>query len=169
MALAITTTSDLALDPIAKALTAPLPTPYSAPAYVPPTDPIIAQAPTTALPPDDQTMGRGGTSFGSVPPIYILPPPIRYDDTPEAGYDALPYRPREPVPQYQVEPTLPGTKAVMPVPTGQQPAKVPVPAVVASVESPGPIKGTVAGYDLARVPLWAWLVGAAVIGSKVLK
>lgn len=168
MALAITTTSDLELDPTAKALTAPLPTPYNAPAYVAPTNPIIPQAPTMALPPDGQTMGKGGTSFGSVPPIYILPPVIRYD-TPDAGYDELPYRPPKVVPQPLVEPTLPGTKAVMPVPVGQQPAKVPVPAVVASVETPGPITGTVAGYDLARVPLWAWLVGAAVIGSKVLK
>lgn len=168
MALAITTTSDLALDPTAKALTAPLPTPASAPAYVPPTNPTIPQAPTQALSPEGQTMGKGGTSFGSVPPIYILPPVIRYD-TPEVGYDVLPYRPREPVPQNPIEPTLPGTKAVMPVPVGQQPAKVPVPAVVASVETPGPITGSVAGYDLARVPLWAWLVGAAVVGSKVLK
>lgn len=59
------------------------------------------------------------------------------------------------------------------------PAKQPVPGSTAPVpqttnavsrdSQPGPITGKVAGFDLSRVPLWAWLVGAALVGAKLLK
>lgn len=44
-----------------------------------------------------------------------------------------------------------------------------VPAVVTSVPSPGFLKGNVAGFDLSRVPSWAWLVAGALVLSKVLR
>jgi hypothetical protein len=66
----------------------------------------------------------------------------------------------------------PGFFQTMPVPVSKGPAKPyvgPVPTNAVVPPPAGPIAGQVFGFDLAKVPLWAWLVGAAFLGAKVLK
>lgn len=167
--LAIRTANELEREP-APVVVVPAITATAAPAFVPPMDPVIPPNPVIAPPPPYQHRGEGGTPFGARPTLYIQP--MRYGDE----YDARLY-PLEPrvgagdgaVPRPRILPMRPGEKEVMPVPTGQQPTKPPVPPVTPSVQPPGPITGTVAGFDLARVPLWAWLVAAALLGSRLLR
>ncbi len=146
-----------------------------APAYVP--APIEIPDNPFMLPPDpDQHLGAGGTPFsdssGASKPVlygdpYILPrPPILINDpfgsSDPLGYGVPASTGDSPVAPAPSQASRPGDKATMPVPTAFPITKVPVPPVVTSVQAPGPITGTVAGFDLARVPLWGWLVGAFV-------
>lgn len=169
MALAILGSNNLALEG-EKAVVTLLPVPTAPPAYVPPTNPYIYPAPSLAPSPEGQTLGKGGTAFGSVPPIYIQPPVIRYANG-DGLYVPPPIRPEEPPTSQPLAPPPPGTDQVMPVLIGQQPDKVPVAPARDPVQKPaaGPVRGTIAGYDLATVPLWAWLVGAAFLGSRLLR
>lgn len=169
MALAVPTSNDLNVKATVETYQAPLPTPTAPPAYVPPTDPYIPPAPMLATPPAWQTLGKGGTYFGAVPQVYAQPPVILYGDAEDQLYGDMPYKPREAVDPQPVEAPPPGTKATMPVIRNKVPPKVPVAAAVDPVEKPGPITGEVAGFNLARIPFWAWLAGAAVLGAKVLK
>lgn len=147
---------------------APLPTPTAAPAYIAPTNPYINQDPMEAPAPDYQYRGTGGTPFAAtqpriyLDPIRILPPILDLDygltrDATNKG--ATPNQPQLP--------GRPGDRQTMPVPTGQQPAKSDIPKAVQPV--PGPITGNVAGFDLAKVPFWGWLIAAAFLGSRLLK
>lgn len=68
-----------------------------------------------------------------------------------------------------IMPLRPGELQVMPVLKGQKPAVHPIAPTVEPVEQPGPIKGTIAGFDLQKVPFWAWLAVAAFVGSRLLK
>lgn len=169
MALAVLGANNLGTEGEA-AIVAPLPQPVAAPAYVPPTDPYIYPAPMLAPSPEGQTLGKGGTAFGSVPPIYIQPPVIRYANG-DGLYVPPPIRPEEPPTSQPVQPPPPGNEQVMPVLIGQQPRKEPVAEALDPVQKPaaGPVRGTLAGFDLATVPLWAWLVGAAFLGSRLLR
>lgn len=173
MATAVLSSATLDLPVAGAPVVAPLPTPRSAPAYVPPVDPYIYPAPTLAQPPNYQIMGTGGTPFGDQPVIYAAPPLVPY--TPNTGgreLDTVMTRDDDaPVSQQPVERAPKGSGYVMPVLKRAEPIKPPVAPQVTPVEkpAPGPITGTVAGFDLARVPLWAWLVGAALIGSRLLK
>lgn len=145
--------------------------PKSAPAYVPPTDAFIAPNPIIAPPPDGQFRGEGGTPFGSRPSIYIVPiVPVADGGYDLSGYgDVVPNRDKGPVLPNPVLPGRPGDKQTMPVPTGQQPTKPAVAPAVNALQQPGPITGNVAGFDLSRIPFWGWLVGAAFLGSRLLK
>lgn len=160
-------------QPVVDALPAPTPiTPTPAPTYQAPSisDTATVQAPMIAPPFPGQTLGKGGTPFGAVPLIYVHPLPILYD----AGLKLYPYEPRagDPdglVPQPELRPPRPGEDAITPVPVGQQPTKPPLPVQQPQISPLPPVKGTVAGFDLAKVPFWAWLVAAAVLGAKLLK
>lgn len=168
MALAVISSNDFGTEG-EKAVVALLPAPTAPPAYVPPTNPYIPPAPTLAAPPEGQTLGKGGTPFGAVPLIYIQPPVIRYANG-DGLYVPPPIRPEEPPTSQPVALPPPGNKEVMPVLIGQQPRKEPVAEALDPVQKPaGPIRGTLAGFDLATVPLWAWLVGAAFLGSRLLR
>jgi len=61
-----------------------------------------------------------------------------------------------------------GTATTLPVPTKP---KDPAPALdpAGRDAQSGPITGKVAGFDLGRIPLWGWLIGAALIGARLLK
>lgn len=166
--LTVTTTKILDGQDIEPAYVPPPIVPMSAPLYVAPTNPYIAPAPTLAREPDYQFRGEGGTPFGARPPIYIHPM-IDLETRDLLYIGQPPPQDNQVTPKQPELPPRPGEKAVMPVPTGQQPTKPPVPAVTTPVQKPGPITGMVAGFDLARVPLWAWLVGAAVVGSRLLR
>lgn len=143
------------------------------PTYMPPTNPYIAQNPAVAPPPPYQFRGEGGTPFGARPPAYVMPPyilpPVRTYDL-EGYADQLPDNINKgAVPDQPDLPGRPGKDQVMPVLTGQQPTKPAIAPAIESVQKPGPITGTVAGFDLARVPFWAWLATAAVVGSRLLR
>lgn len=174
------------LDVTSEALT-PLATPpivpMSAPAFVPPTDPIIPPNPLTAPAPSYQFRGEGGTPFMARPSVYLYPLTITEpskDYTRDlSGYGAMPDRNKDAVPANPVLPGRPGEDQTMPVPTGQRPAKPMVLPPVQPVQPPppapvpatggGPVTGVVAGFDLSRVPFWAWLAVAALAGSRLLK
>lgn len=147
--------------------------PTSAPAYVPPTQPVIPPNPMVAAAPDYQFRGEGGTPFGSNPPAYLLPytiePPVRDYGLSDTGAVPVERVSKLAVPRPFILPPRPGEDQVMPVPTGQQPAKPNVAPAVEPVSKPGPVSGTFQGFDLARIPFWAWLVGAAVLGSRLLR
>jgi len=156
--------------PTAPAPVAPTITPTAAPAYQPPISYPIVSAPMIAPPPSEQFRGEGGTAFGAVPTLYNRPWVATFVDK-ELLY---PYGPRDGDPDGlvagpQILPPRPGEEATMPVVEGQQPAKEEIPPTRESVQRPGPISGTVAGFDLSRVPLWAWLTVAVFIGVKVLR
>lgn len=145
--------------------------PMSAPAYVPPTDPMIPPNPVVAGTPEGTFRGEGGTPFGYRPTLYIQPIVPDY----ETGYDVQ-YGDQLPdninkgaLNPNAVLPGRPGKDQIMPVPTGQQPAKPAIAPAVNPVQQPGPVTGNVAGFDLSRIPFWAWLVGAAVLGSRLLR
>lgn len=170
LALARTTQSGVALQLVVEdEYTAPLPEPTTAPVPAP-LDPIIAPAPTTAPPPPDQTRGEGGTPYQLVPEVYGPPPVLIYAPEGTDDYVGPDRMERNPATKQPVEetPNTPGRVAPITVPFPV--LKPAVPAAVAPVTKPaGPITGNVAGFDLARVPLWAWLAGAAFLGAKLLK
>jgi hypothetical protein len=87
--------------------------------------------------------------------------PVLYETPPAT--DQQVFNPNQPVPAQLPRPLPPGTKVVMPVITGQQPAKLPVALGVDEVPVPGPIHGTVAGFDLSRVPTVGWVAAAALV------
>lgn len=166
----IPTTSELEREAATPAIVPPVIAPTAAPSYVPPTDPTIPPNPVIAPPPPNQYFGRGGTPFGARPRLYVEP--LVYGD--EYDKRLYPLDPRAgtndgKVAREQVLPPRPGEKKVMPVPRGDQPTKPPVPPAIEPVQKPGPITGVVAGFDLSRVPLWAWLVAAALLGSRLLR
>lgn len=153
---------------------APIPLPViSAPVYVPVGDPVPPN-PIIAPPPPGQFRGEGGTSFiisagGIQPPVYrpsIIPTyiPNTYDIPVTDAYN-----PQDPAAPMIIAPAPGGTRANVPVPTVPPPAKPPVTGNPTPTEMPGPISGTVAGFDLTRIPLWAWLAGAALLGARLLK
>lgn len=154
---------------------APIPLPViAAPEYVPVGAPVPPN-PVTAPPPPVQFRGAGGTPFlitsgARSPAVYspaIIPTykPFLYDVPDTAAYN--PNAPAVPLP---VAKAPAGTKANVPVPVVVPPSKVPVPATQTPTQAPpGPVSGNVGGFDLSRVPLWAWLVGAAVVGSRFLR
>lgn len=145
--------------------------PKAAPAYQPPTDPFIPPNPIIAPAPPGTFRGAGGTPFGSRPQLYIqpmVPPPDGVYDL--SGYDTnMPVRDKGAVLPNPVVPGRPGKDQIMPVLTGQQPTQSPIGTAVESVTKPGPITGTVAGFDLSRIPFWAWIAGAALLGSRLLR
>ncbi len=150
--------------------------PMSAPAYVPPTEAVIPPNPIVAPAPDYQFRGEGGTPFGVRPPLYITPlvvtnPDERYNlDVSGYGDNVPTERLAKPaIARPFILPQRPGEDQIMPVPTGQQPMKPPVAPAVESVTKPGPIGGTIGGFDLSRIPFWAWLAGAALLGSRLLR
>lgn len=176
-------------------LTAPAIAPAPAPAYIPPVSVPMNPNPYIAPPPPYQFMGEGGTPFGDAPELYvppdrIIPPPpdrrfgwvwtgAKWEFTPVlADYDP------PPIVQYDqgggavakpyVLPMRPGEDSLMPVPGGDVPTRPDVAPTVEQVQTPapagtGPFKGNFLGADLSIVPLWAWLVGAALLGARVLK
>jgi len=158
----------------APAVVAPLIIATPPPAYMPPVELYIAPDPPEAPAPEYQFRGEGGTPFGARPPAYVTP---LYILPPVQGYDLEGYADQFPgsfgnkgaVPGQPLLPGRPGKDQVMPVLTGQQPTKPAVAPPVESVQRPGPITGTVAGFDLSRVPFWAWLAAAAVVGSRLLR
>lgn len=143
----------------------------AAPAYVPPMDPFIPPNPVLAPTPPGTFRGEGGTPFGFRPVLYIQPMvPVVLDGGYDlSGYSEVPAPAKGAIPANPVRPGRPGKDQVMPVPTGQQPTKPAIAPAVQSVEQPGPITGTVAGFDLSRIPFWAWLAGAAFLGSRLLR
>jgi hypothetical protein len=148
---------------------APLPTPMSAPAYVPPSDPVIPLNPTIAPPPDGQFLGKGGTSFGLIPATYWPSMPLPYTK-PGSELYALETRSQPGIAAPLILAKRPGDDANVPVPSVPVPIKPPIAETITAAQPPkGPISGVVAGFDLAKVPLWAWLVGAAVLGAKLFK
>lgn len=176
MALAIATGTRLLLPVKDGGALAPIiPPPISAPEYTPVGAPI-ASNPIIAPPPPQQFRGTGGTPFVdsagiSQPAVYLrpyiisTPSPADLYDTPATDT----YNPNSPATPAPLQPKAPGTGAnVTPRPV-PPPAKPPVPAAVSKTVMPGPISGNVAGFDLSRVPLWAWLVGAAVLGARLLR
>lgn len=174
------------LDVTSEAVT-PLPTPpivpRSAPAFVPPTDPIIPPNPLVAPAPTYQFRGEGGTPFMARPSVYLYPfslaEPSRDYTRDLSGYGDMPDRNKDAVEANPVRPGRPGEEQIMPVPTGLRPAKPMIAPAVQPVEAPvpapvsasggGPVTGIVAGFDLSRVPFWAWLAAAALLGSRLLK
>lgn len=153
---------------------APVIQPASAPVYVAPVSVPMLPGPTIAPPPPEQFRGEGGTSFGLVPQIYILPPaPVNLNG--DTGTYVPPpnsaYNPATPAPALTGTRARPGDKTIQPVPSGQVPTKPDVAPAVVPVPVPGagPVKGTFLGFELAMVPLWAWLVGAALLGARVLR
>lgn len=186
-------------DLLSSGVTGPAPTPLPlisptmAPAYVQPVSTPIRPNPAIASPPPSQFRGEGGTSFGLKPNIYIqapLPAGLEVQPTIPTGdvrtqlYVQRPvsdggvympppntsFNPNDPAPQTPVTKDRPGDALVMPVPVGQVPAKSDIGTAVVPVTVPGgPIKGSVLGLDLGVVPLWAWLVGAAILGARVLR
>src|SRR6266496_1046973 len=176
MALAIQVASSLSL-PVKNGGAVYIPPDVTAaPKYVPEiTSTPIPPNPVIAPPPEGQIKGTGGTIFGIVsgaikPPVTLAPyimPTMK-----EPLYD-LPdndaYAPMAPyAPLIQAKPPA-GTQAYVTPPKVPAPVKSNVPPVVTSVPSLGPITGKVAGFDLATVPLWAWLLGAAVLGARLLR
>lgn len=126
-----------------------------------------------------QFLGKGGTPFGVMPRIYVtpLPPAVLNGDGEilRGGVDvSYPYKPRVGDPDGLVDPiTLrpprPGEDAIVAPPTGLQPIKPPLPPTQPQITPVAPVTGKVGGFDLAKVPFWAWLVVAAVVGAKLLK
>lgn len=156
-----------------------LATPQAVP-VAPPLDAAILPSPVPYVSP--YVRGTGGTPFvvssGIEKPYVALPfqpyplrPVISPYAPPETSGDQNAQQivnPNQPVPAQPTKPLPPGTKVVMPVLTGQQPTKAPVPAGVEEVPTPGgPVRGTIAGFDLATIPWWGWAV-VAVVGAKVL-
>lgn len=150
---------------------APLPLPITAPVPAP-LDPYIQPAPMLATAPDGQTRGEGGTPYGSVPVVYFDAPVLKYgagvgDDS---YTDQMPERSPNPATSQPVERAKDEPGRVAPIPTTPPPSRIPAPKALDPVQKPaGPITGNVAGFDLATVPLWAWLAGAALLGSRLLK
>lgn len=158
--------------------------PKAAPLYIQPVSVPLLPAPTPAPPPPDQFRGEGGTTFGvssgaDKPVIYIQPivPEDRFHILDGGGIYAPPpndsgYNVNQPTVLPPVTRERPGDSTIQPVPTGQQPTKPDVAPAVVPVTVPasaGPIKGQFLGFDLGIVPLWAWLVGAALIGARILR
>lgn len=169
-----TTGTRLALPVKDGGAVAPIPLPViGAPVYVPVGAPVPPN-PIIALPPVNQFRGAGGTPFivsagGSQPPVYrpaIIPTyiPNAYDipvvDT---------FNPQDPAAPMIIAPAPDGTKSNILPPKVRPPAKPPVTGNPTPTVMPGPISGTVAGFDLTRIPLWAWLAGAALLGARLLK
>ena len=144
--------------------------PKSAPAYVPPTDAVIPPNPIVAPTPEGTFRGEGGTPFWFRPTLYVQPIVPIYDGGYDlSGYGDMPVRNKGAVNPNPVLPGRPGEDQTMPVPTGQQPKKPAIAPAVQSVTQPGPVAGNVAGFDLSRIPFWAWLAGAAFLGSRLLR
>jgi hypothetical protein len=176
MALAVNTLlDDLSLTPTGTAVVAPAIAAVPAPAYVPLGFAPIPPNPTIAPPPDGQFMGRGGTPFGSIPVLYAaprddagsvgdtyrVPSPEVYGDSPNPV----------PAPGANLNPARPGEDNIVLPPLVPAPIKPDVPEALDAVKGApaGPVRGMLAGFDLATVPLWAWLVGAALVGARFLK
>ena len=156
---------------------APAIQPASAPLYVQPVSVPMLRDPMIAPAPDGQFRGEGGTAFGSRPTLYVQPlAPEVADSLSNGGIYRPPvddaYNINAPVIHPPVAPERPGDSTIQPVPVGQQPTKPNVAPAVQPVTVPassGPIKGQFLGLDLGVVPLWAWLVGAALIGARILR
>lgn len=158
---------------------APVIAPAAAPEYQPPVSVPMVQDPVEAPAPVGQIRGSGGTSFqvsaGSIKlQPYVLPPVIRNDG--DSGLYVPPpndaYNPNAPAPLTPETMARPGDSTIQPVPRGIVPGKPAIAPAVPAVPVPkvaGPIKGNVLGFDLSLVPLWAWIVGAALVGARVLK
>lgn len=154
---------------------APMIAPRAGPVYVPAISAPMMPAPTIAPPPPEQFRGEGGTRFGSVPELYVMPPiPSGIRDR-ELIYQLPPneaYNPATPAPLLPETKPRPGDSTIQPVPRGVVPGKPAIQPAVPEVtvpKLPGPVKGSFLGLDLGLVPLWAWLVGAALLGARVLK
>lgn len=155
-----------------------LPPPVAGP-VAPPLDAPILPDPGPMIAP--YVRGTGGTPFvvssGIEKPFVALPfqpyplrPVISPYSPPDPATDPTAQaivNPNQPVPAQPPKPLPPGTKVVMPVPTGLQPAKLPVAPVTKEVPVPGPIQGTVAGFDLGQVPWWGWAL-VAIVGVRAL-
>lgn len=161
-----------------------LPMPEPIVPFPSPPPPLVSDAalvPSPMLAPsfEGQFLGKGGTPFGVMPRIYITPlPPAVINGGGEilrGGVDvSYPFKPRAGDPEGLVPPPVlrprrPGEDAIVPVPTGQQPTKPPLPVTQPQITPVAPVTGKVGGFDLAKVPFWAWLVAAAVVGAKLLK
>lgn len=85
-----------------------------------------------------------------VAPAELYPAPVPWDYNPETPADPAPTL-GESGTDIGVQPSLPPSKPA----TG---------GAIPEVSLPGPITGTVAGFELGRVPLWGWLAGVAVAG-----
>lgn len=158
---------------------APVIQPAAAPVYVPAVSVPMTQDPTEAPSPAGQYRGSGGTGFAVSAGIvkvqpYILPPVLRNDG--DAGLYVPPpndaYNPNAPAPLTPETKARPGDSTIQPVPRGVVPVRPIIAPAVPEVPVPkvaGPIKGSFLGLDLSLVPLWAWIVGAALVGARVLK
>jgi len=174
MTIAVLGTSriELAAAPV---LIAPEITPSPAPTYVPPVSTPMALTPISAPPPDGQILGTGGTAFVLSSGSLRLSPWLTRLNRLLGG---TPYTNTMPTPVQPIAPQTPsvpppgGSGTIMPVPSVPRPRKPAIGDATESVPTPaprGPVSGTVAGFDLATVPLWAWLVAAAVVGWKFFK
>ena len=95
-----------------------------------------------------------GWAWSAQPPVDYVPP----------------RRPGVTVPKPELIGYRPGEDATMPVLYGPVPTRTPAGKVTESVTPPkGPITGKVGAFDLSTVPTWVWLVGAAFLGSRLLK
>lgn len=166
---------DAAPFPAKAPVVAPAIQPASAPVYLPAISVPMMPDPTIAPPPVGQYRGEGGTAFGSVPRLYVQPPVPGGAGDVGAIYRLPPneaYNPALPAPILpETKPRL-GDSTIQPVPRGDVPTKPAVQPAIPEVtvpKVPGPIKGNILGLDLALVPLWAWIVGAALLGARVLK
>lgn len=166
---------DAVLSPAQEPVAAPTIQPASAPVYVQPVSVPMLPAPNIAPPPPGQFRGEGGTAFGSVPVLYVQPLiPSGLDG--DVGLYVPPpndaYNPAAPAPVTPETKARPGDSTIQPVPRGVVPGKPAIAPAVEPVKVPavaGPIKGSILGFDLSLVPLWAWIVGAALVGARVLK
>ena len=178
MALALATTGTRLILPVKDggALAPVIPPPTPAPEYMPVGAPVPPN-PIIAPPPPQQYRGEGGTPFldGSgfnQPTVYLRPYIIPVPPSESVLYgipETETYYPNAPAVPQIIAKKPAGTGANVTPPPVPPPAKLPVPAVVSPTVKPGPVTGNVGGFDLSRVPLWAWLVGAAVVGARLLK
>lgn len=155
-----------------------LPPPVAGPVN-PPLDAPILPDPGPMIAP--YVRGTGGTPFvvsaGIEKPTVAVPfqpyplrPVISPYEPPDPATDPMAQaivNPNQAVPAQPPRPLPQGTKVIMPVPTGLQPVKRPVAPMTTEVPVPGPIQGTVAGFDLGQVPWWGWAI-VAVVGVKLL-
>lgn len=167
---------------VAPAVVVPVITPTPPPVAPPLSSAPLPPDPAIAPPPVYQFRGEGGTPFGSVPQLYTQRPVIAESRCGtggfrcgEVGYNPPPpvaYDPDAPPPPIIHIGLRPGDHTIQPVPSDPPPAKPPVPKPVDPVTQPapaGPVRGMVLGFDLSKVPLWAWIGLVAVVGVRVLR
>lgn len=175
MGLSVLGASPIITKETAPVLVAPSITPTPAPTYVPPVSTPMALTPVAAPPSPGSTLGTGGTPFSISSGLVRLSPWLTRltrlgGSTPYTGTMPTPVRPI--APETPSVPAPGGSGTVMPVPSVPRVPKPKLGDATEPVPTPsprGPVQGTVAGFDLSTVPLWAWLVAAAVVGWKFFK